>query len=250
MVGKIAYCVHTFANIQAVVTAMQSRLANPSRGDVKKAMRCIRWLNQNKHDGITFMGPANADKEGTLWATVDASFNTHSDGKGQTGFTISVGMWEPPLITCARKQKVMTRSSTDAEYVAYSDVCAKIAWFRQVVEFAGYKQKHAVVVENDNMSALEIGSREFPSKGVTHQSHRYHYFTAQVREGLVQFIYRETTELLADLQTKPLVGKTHDKHYDRVRNGIVKDERPEYPLQPRFVVKGNKNENLQLKRRE
>jgi hypothetical protein len=198
------------------------------------------------------MGPDKADQRGAMWCTVDASFDTHTDGKGQTGYTVHMGRWEPALITCARKQKVGTRSSTDAEYgyaVAYSDVCSKVAWFKQVVEFAGYIQKQPIIIENDNMSALEIGTIEFPTKGVQHQKHFYHCFKSQVAKEEICFVYRETTELLADLLTKPLVGEVHDRHYERIRNGLAKEDQPEYLAQPEYILKQVLPEWQKLSRR-
>ena len=52
------------------------------------------------------------------WST-DASFAVHQDMKSHTGITMSMG--KGSVISASRKQKMNTRSSTEAELVAADD---------------------------------------------------------------------------------------------------------------------------------
>eukprot|EP01035_Chromulina_nebulosa_P068849 gene68849-94353_t len=52
---------------------------------------------------------------------VDASFLSHSDLKGHSGCVITLGLDGGIMATLSRKQKILTRSSTESELVAIDD---------------------------------------------------------------------------------------------------------------------------------
>eukprot|EP01035_Chromulina_nebulosa_P016432 gene16432-21772_t len=69
---------------------------------------------------VTFLAskcsePTELDLDIVLW--VDASFMVHEDLKGHSGCVITLGMNGGVMATLSKKQKVLTRSSTEAELV-------------------------------------------------------------------------------------------------------------------------------------
>jgi hypothetical protein len=245
LVGCLGYAVHTQPGITPTLGYLQSRQRAPSKGDYRRAIQVLHYIYQVRESGITFRGPddpnASVDEvaaRGRMRASCDASYNTHTDGKGHGGWTIALGECEPALCTYGGKQTIMGRSSTNAEYITYGDVVAHVEWFREIVEFAGHEQHDAVVIENDNAAALNIANLPWPTKGVRHIiSPHVHYFKDAIRRGRVRFVYRETGELESDLMTKPLVGAKFLKHNNRVREGIPYHERSPLPPQPKIVIK-------------
>ena len=61
-----------------------------------------------------------------LNAFVDASFGIYSDMKSVTGVVIKIG--EATIYVKSGKQKILTRSSTEAELVGLSDALSQILW--------------------------------------------------------------------------------------------------------------------------
>ena len=53
-------------------------------------------------------------------AHIDASFGCHENGKSHTGICISLG--NGPVFVRSVKQKIVTKSSTESELVALSDI--------------------------------------------------------------------------------------------------------------------------------
>ena len=71
-------------------------------------------------------------------AYVDASYGVHADGKSHTGMTISVG--RGPVVAKSTKQKLTTKSSTEAELVGLSDSTSAIIGVRNFLEAQGALQ--------------------------------------------------------------------------------------------------------------
>jgi hypothetical protein len=63
---------------------------------------------------------------------VDASFATHGDFRGHKGATMSIG--RSPQSNMSKKQKINTRSSTEAELVGADDAIPQIVWMKNFIE--------------------------------------------------------------------------------------------------------------------
>ena len=65
------------------------------------------------------MSSVGEGKHVSVTAHVDASFGCHENGKSHTGVCITLG--DGPVFVRSVKQKIVTKSSTEAELVALSD---------------------------------------------------------------------------------------------------------------------------------
>jgi hypothetical protein len=67
-----------------------------------------------------------ADNTGKIWWWVDASYAVHVDMKSHTGGTLSLG--KGSIYSTSSKQKLVTRSSTEAEVVGVHDLMPQLIW--------------------------------------------------------------------------------------------------------------------------
>jgi hypothetical protein len=79
----------------------------------------MNFLKVTKDDVATM----SADSSTTIKWHVDASFAVHKDFRSHTGSTLSLGMGT--ICSISTKQKINTRSSTEAELVSVDDVVSK-----------------------------------------------------------------------------------------------------------------------------
>ena len=70
---------------------------------------------------------------------VDASFAVHPDYRSHTGAVMTLG--EGSVIAMSKKQKLNTRSSTEAELVGADDAATMILWTGLFMEQQGYSLK-------------------------------------------------------------------------------------------------------------
>jgi hypothetical protein len=116
------------------------------------------------------------------------------------------------------REKLNTKSSTEAELVGVNDVMPQILWTRYFLEAQGYGGEDSLVYQ-DNQSAilLEKNGRAWSGKRTRHINIRYSFVTDRIAAGEVKVEYCPTGEMLGDFFTKPLQG-TFRKFRNHVLN--------------------------------
>ena len=79
-------------------------------------------MNGTKHLSLNLIG--NPDGEIKWW--VDASYAVHPDYRSHTGIAMSLG--KGTAINVSTKQKINTKSSTEAELVGADDAMPYVLW--------------------------------------------------------------------------------------------------------------------------
>jgi hypothetical protein len=94
----------------------------PDTDDYKKLGRVMKYLC-----GTTEMALAlEADDNQLVKWWIDASFAAHPDMKGHTGGVMTLG--KGGVYGTSTRQKLVTKSSTEAELVGVSDVLQQVIW--------------------------------------------------------------------------------------------------------------------------
>jgi hypothetical protein len=148
---------------------------------------------------------------------VDASFAVHPDMKSHTGGMMSLG--KGAAYGTSTRQKLNTKSSTEAELVGVNDVMPQILWTRYFLEAQGYGVNDSLMYQ-DNQSAilLEKNGRASSGKRTRHINIRYFFVTDRIATGEVKVEYCPTGEMLGDFFTKPLQGTLFRKFCNHVLN--------------------------------
>jgi hypothetical protein len=150
-----------------------------------------------------------------ITAYVDASHGLHADGKSQTGCAITIG--GGAVYTKCSKQKIVAKSSTEAELIAVTDSLSYILWFKQfLTDLLGHEQR-AVTVMQDNTSTIALATNGKSSSDMTKHIKVRHFLIKQhIEEGDVIIKHCPTKEMWADLLTKPLQGSLFWDHLSNV----------------------------------
>jgi hypothetical protein len=117
------------------------------------------------------------------------------------------------------KQKVNTRSSTEAELVAADDVISKVMWTKLFMENQGFEVK-ANIIYRDNTSSMKLETNGTTSSGkrTRHFNIKYFYITDLIKRGEVTIEYCPTDDMIADYMTKPLTGYKFKLFRDKIMN--------------------------------
>ena len=121
-----------------------------------------------------------ADKSGIINWWIDASFAVHPDYRSHTGASMTMGRG-CPINMCA-KQKINTRSSTEAELVAVNDTMTMVLWVRMFLEAQGFDVKDNIIFQ-DNQSAilLKNNGKQSSGKRTRHIEIRYYFITDNIK---------------------------------------------------------------------
>lgn len=145
-----------------------------------------------------------------LTAFADADWaNDPNDRRSYTGFVVKLGNnvvnWE------SRKQRCVALSSTEAEYLAITDVCKDICFLRNFLSEV-MPAEYNVTIFNDNQSAQKLLLvKEYCHKRTKHIDIRYHFVKDLVQNDNVTVKYLQTDLMIADVLTKPLGTVKHEK---------------------------------------
>jgi hypothetical protein len=200
-------------DIQTAIAFLTTRVKRPDKDDYKKLSRVIKYLRGSPDLALTLEGDA---AHVVKW-WVDASFAVHTDMKSHTGGTMSLG--KGSVYSASTRQKLNTKSSTEAELVGVDDVMPLILWTRYFLCAQGYDVKENKVFQ-DNQSAilLERNGRRSSSRRTRHINIRYFFVTDRIQSRELSVEYCPTGDMLADMFTKPLHGSAFRKFRAAVLN--------------------------------
>ena len=176
-------------------------MKNPDEDDWKKLIRLICYLKTTKNLFLTL--EADNLKDATWWA--DAAFAVHPDMKSHTGGLLSYG--KGAIQTVSRKQKLNTKSSTQAELVGADDILSSLLWTRYFMEAQGYKQNPTLMQDNTSAILLEKNGYESVGRQSRHINIRYFHIKDCYDRQELDIKYCPTDKMVGDYFTKPLQGK-------------------------------------------
>ena len=193
-------------DIQTTIAYLCTRVKEPDEGDWEKLIRLLRYLNGTEEAKLIL----SAENLSVIKWYVDAAFAVHTDFKSHTGAVMTFG--QGAIQTLSRKQKLNTKSSTDAELVGADDAAVMILWTMLFLEAQGYKVERNVLYQ-DNKSAilLEINGKKSAGKRSRALNIRYFFLTDQVEKGNLKIEYCPTENMIGDYMTNPLQGEKFRK---------------------------------------
>ncbi len=123
IIGKLLFITkRSRPDITLTIAFLCTRVSKSTHGDWEKLRRLLKYLYRTMD--MPRILKMNGGIELALWA--DASFACHHDMKSHTGMALGLG--GAIIATGSSKQKLVTRSSTEAELVGASDTIAWSIW--------------------------------------------------------------------------------------------------------------------------
>ena len=200
-------------NIRTAITFLSSHVSSPDQDDYMKLGKVIKYLESTLHLTLRLQ----VDESNLLQWWVDAAYATHPDMKGQTGATFTMG--HGSIYSNSLKQKLVARSSTEAELIGVHDILPQILWTCNFPMSQGYLVQENIVYQ-DNMSAmlLEDNGHKSSTKRTKHIELQYFLIHDQVLQEKVLIKHCPTLNMRADFFTKPLQGMLFYRLRDLIMN--------------------------------
>jgi len=181
--------------------------------DENKLLKLAEYVNSTIDFGVTF-NPKNMQME----AYIDASFNIHSDAKGQSGIVLTMENNSSLLFAKSQKQKLTGRSSAESELFAFHTGAPMIVYTRQQLAEFGYKQEPTVVYQ-DNLSTIALAQQGEGNFGRTkHIALRYFCMKDLIDQGEIVTKHLGTKDMIADNLTKATTGSIFMRNRERIHN--------------------------------
>ena len=195
----------TRGDILTAVSFCATRVLNPTQEDERKIDRILSYLLHTRHQAMVL----RIGNKLEVRAHVDASFGIYEDGKSITG--VAIMLENATIYVKSGKQKIVTRLSTESELVGISDALSQILWTREFLLAAGIQLGPAIVFQ-DNQSTIFLGDKgRSTSERSRHIKIRYFFVHYYIESKEVELRYLPTSEMVADILTKPLHGALFQK---------------------------------------
>jgi hypothetical protein len=154
-----------------------------------------------------------------IYCYVDAAHFIHADGKGHSGVAITLG--KGTVYNSSRKQKLVSKSSTESELIAISDGLSQAIWMRNLLREQGYNMKPILLYQDNQSTIVLIKKGKSTSERTRHVDLRYFFVADRVKSGETVVEYMPTKQMLADLHTKPLQGTLFREMRSKLMNSVT-----------------------------
>ena len=204
----------TRPDILTPLSILATRMQNPDKEDMIALEKVFKYLNKTKNFRLTY-NPKSMELH--YWS--DAAYAVHRDKRrGHTGIMATLGFANAPIFAKSGKQKIHTRSSTEAELVALDECVLHMLWMRQILDFLGFPQQPSYAYQ-DNKSTIVVCETGHSKHGkLKHMAVRYYFIHGQIEQNILKIKYCKTSDMTADLLTKPLSGESFNKLRDNILN--------------------------------
>ena len=197
-------------DISVAVSFLTTRVTIGTEQDLRKLLRTLRYLNWTTDVGLKLGG----DEQGFISVQIfaDAAYGVHFDAKSHWGVTVTLG--RGVVLGHSGKQRIVTKSSAEAELVAQSDSLGYGFRILNFVKAQGYCIEQGVI-HQDNQAAIRLAETgRSTSSRTRHIKIRYFFLKQFLDSQELQVVFCPTDKMVADILTKPLQGECFAKGRD------------------------------------
>jgi hypothetical protein len=202
LVGRLIYLSHTRPDVAYAVSVVSQFMHNPSECHMDAVLRILRYLKSTPGKGLMFSKHNHLEVSGYTDADWAGCIN---DRKSTSGYFTFVG---GNLVTWrSKKQKVVARSSAEAEYRGMAHGVCELLWLRNLLRDLGFKPKQAMNLFCDNKAAIDISHNPVQHDRTKHVEVDRHFIKEKLEAKLIALPFVPTEEQLADILTKAVSSK-------------------------------------------
>ncbi|GKC73852.1 uncharacterized mitochondrial protein-like protein [Tanacetum coccineum] len=210
IVGSLQYATLSRPDIAYAVNKVCQFLHSPTEKHWSAVKRILRYLKGTADFGLLVRQESGSilhaytdSHSPYLNAFSDADWAGCPDDRRSTGgYAIYLGS---NLVSwSARKQKTVSRSSTESEYKALADTVAEITWLEALLRELRVPMATIPVLWCDNLGATYLTANPMFHARTKHIEVDFHFVREKVAEKKLSVRHISTKDQIADVFTKPL----------------------------------------------
>ena len=221
VVGSLLYAaVSTRSDISYAVGVLSRFISDPQPHHWEAAKRVLRYLKGTASLGLCYRAAAVirniGESDRSIYHKCDSGITvgpifTDASWGGDLDDRKSTGGMVAKVNGCAiswksKKQSVVAKSSTEAEYIATGEAVKEALWLRQLASELSYTPTRGTLLYGNNETAIALAKNNILHNRTKHIDIRHHFMRDHIRAGEIDLQWTSTTwsNQEADLFTKPL----------------------------------------------
>ena len=182
------------------ISFLSSRVLHSTEEDESKLRKVFKYLNNNEKISINYTGGGNNQ----IIAYGDAAYLVHQDCESRTGTVLMMN--DGVILGRSSKQKLISKSSTEAELIANAETMTDIVICMNFLDNQEITQ-NSIKCYTDNVSITHILKKYTNQyRNTKHINHKYFYTKQFIDTGQVELLWKSNSYMIADLLTKPVLG--------------------------------------------
>lgn len=201
IIGCLTYATTaTRPDLAAAVGILSKFMAKPGKDHWTGIKRILRYVQGTLNYGLVYSA---TDKSHVLVGYSDADWAGDLDTRRSTsGYVFQIQ--GNTVSWCSKRQASVSKSSTEAEYIALSGASQEGIWIRRLLADINLEQKGPTIILEDNQGAIELAKNPKFHNRTKHIDVAYHFIREQVHLKAISVEYCPTKHMLADIMTKGL----------------------------------------------
>jgi hypothetical protein len=196
VIGAFQYCTITRPDISYSMNQLCQFMHSPHEIHWIAVKRVLRYLKGTIEFGLLYI-PGTI----TMHAYYDSDWaNNPDDRRSTTSYGVFLGT---NLISwCSKRQSVVSRSSTEAEYRSMTHTTAELYWLYMLFQELQITLSTASSLWCDNVNAIALASNLVFHSHTKHIEIDYHFVREKVVNHDIQVQHTSTQDQIADVFTK------------------------------------------------
>ena len=183
----------------------------------KEMLRCIKFVVDSRSKGLKVTPTITKGKPWLMEVYSDSDWAGNPDGDRKSVGCLIIFLCGVPIAWRSRGQKVVSLSSSEAEFYACAEAVREVPFIAQILLFLGINIELPVKVWIDNVGAIFMTENKSSSSRTRHMDNRFWYVhQLQEEDGLIKVNFVRTKENVSDIGTKNVNAETYDTHQQKL----------------------------------
>ncbi|KAK9063254.1 hypothetical protein SSX86_017124 [Deinandra increscens subsp. villosa] len=199
LVGSLRYLTHSRPDLSYSVGYVSRFMESPKLAHLKAVKQIIRYVKGTAGFGIKY---ERSNGQGLIGYSYSNHPVDNDDGKSTSGniffFNGSAVSWY------SQKQKIVTLSSCEAEFVAANAAACQALWLSGLLKEITKEEQGPVLLKVDNKSAISLMKNPVFHGRSKHIALRYHFIRECIEHNQVLVDFVSSNQQKADVLTKAL----------------------------------------------
>lgn len=214
-VGMLLYLVkYSRPDLANITRELSKVMDGATKAHWKALIRAISYALSTEEKGL-ILKPKRLEESLVLRGVSDSEYGGDRETRHSV-FGYIVYFCGAPIAWKSKAMRSVTLLSTEAEYVAISEITKEIIFAKQVIETANIDIKLPIEIQVDNVGAIYLTQNYTTGQNTKHVDICYHFVRELIEDKVLQVNFIRSEENESDIMTKNTTRELFEKHQNKL----------------------------------